>query len=123
MGDRANFGFRQSNENVVFLYGHWAGHDMLSKLADAVTVARPRWSDESYATRICISQLVGEDWNQELGWGLHVNEIGDNEHKIPVIDWSKQTFTLYQEDLQTVVFSMSLIDFCIKYSQLAGVTK
>ena len=118
MGDRANFGFRQSNENVVFLYGHWAGHNMLSQLAEAVAVARPRWTDESYATRIAISQLIDEDWKQELGWGLHINEIGDNEHKVPVIDWTNQTFTLYEEDLKTVVFSMSLLDFCTKYSQL-----
>ena len=118
MGDRANFGFRQSNENVVFLYGHWAGHGMLEKLADAVVAARPRWTDESYATRIAISHLVGQEWNSETGWGIYVNEIGDNEHKVPVIDWNNQTFTLYQEDLKTVVFSMSLIDFCTKYSQL-----
>ena len=37
MGDRANFGFRDSKENVLFLYGHWAGHDMLAKLANAVS--------------------------------------------------------------------------------------
>jgi len=121
MGDRANFGFRQSNENVIFLYGHWAGESMLANLANAVTTARPRWTDESYATRIAISQLIGEDWNQELGWGLYVNELGDNEHKVPVIDWKNQTFTLYKDDLKTVVFSMPLIDFCTKYSQLVMV--
>ena len=118
MGDRANFGFKQSNDETIVLYGHWAGYEMLKKLANAVEKARPRWSDESYATRIAISQLVGHDWNSETGWGLHVNEIGDNEHKIPVIDWNNQTFTLYEEDLSTPVFSMSLLDFCTKYSQL-----
>ena len=121
MGDRANFGFRQSNENVVFLYGHWAGHEMLSKLAHAVDIARPRWTDESYATRIAISQLIGEDWNQELGWGISVNELCDNEHKIPVIDWAQQTFTLYEEDLETQVFSCSLSEFVNKYSRLVVV--
>ena len=118
MGDRANFGFRDRKEDIIFLYGHWAGHQMLSKLADAVSHARPRWTDESYATRICISQLVGEDWNGELGWGLSVNELNDNEHKVPVIDWSSQTFTLYEEDLQTIVFSSSLDEFVNKYSRL-----
>ena len=87
MGDRANFGFKQSNDNTIFLYGHWAGHGMLERLANAVEAARPRWTDESYATRICVSQIVGEDWKAETGWGLSVNRILDNEHKIPVIDW------------------------------------
>ena len=117
MGDRANFGFKQSNDNTIFLYGHWAGHGMLERLANAVEAARPRWTDESYATRICVSQIIGEDWTQETGWGLSVNRILDNEHKVPVIDWAEQTFTLMEEDLQTVVFSLSLDKFCTKYSQ------
>ena len=121
MGDRANFGFKQSDGNTIFLYGHWAGHEMLANLAAAVSAAEPRWQDESYATRICVSQMIGEDWTQETGWGLSVNRILDNEHKVPVIDWAEQTFTLMEEDLQTVVFSLSLDKFCTKYSQLSMV--
>jgi len=116
MGDRANFGFRDSKENIVFLYGHWAGHRMLENLANAVEQARPRWSDESYATRICVSQLVGEEWASETGWGISVNQLADNEHKVPIIDWKNKTFTLMEEDLQTEVFSQSLDAFVSKYS-------
>lgn len=121
MGDRANFGFRDRKGDTVYLYGHWAGYNMLSNLANAVEAARPRWADESYATRICISQLIGEDWGRETGWGINVNERGDNEHKIPVIDWAQQTFTLFEEDLTTEVFSLSLDNFCTKYSRLVMV--
>jgi hypothetical protein len=126
MGDRANFGFRDSKDNVIFLYGHWAGHDMLHNLASAVLRARPRWTDEGYATRIVTSQLIGADWGQETGWGLYVNTIADNEHKIPVIDWRAGTFSLHEEapwDEDTKVrgmadeplFSMSLEAFVDKY--------
>ena len=45
MGDRANFGFRQSNGETIVLYGHWAGHEMLKQLAVAVLKAKPRWND------------------------------------------------------------------------------
>jgi len=122
MGDRANFGFRDSKENIVFLYGHWAGHRMLENLANAVEAARPRWTDESYATRICISQLVGDEWASETGWGIYVNQLGDNEHKVPIIDWKNKTFTLMKEDLTTEVFSISLEAFVAKYcSQLSMV--
>ena len=122
MGDRANFGFKDRKGDTVFLYGHWAGHNMLQNLADAVQIAHPRWTDESYATRICISQMIGEDWGQETGWGLQVNQLGDNEHKVPVIDWGKQTFSLMEEDLQTVVFTTDLTSFVAKYcSQLSMV--
>jgi len=121
MGDRANFGFKQSSGETIVLYGHWAGYQMLSKLSHAVEQARPRWTDESYATRICISQLVGEDWNSETGWGLSVNRILDNEHKIPVIDWSAQTFSLHEELDGPPIFTMDLNAFCSKYSELASV--
>jgi hypothetical protein len=116
MGDRANFGFRDRKEDIIFLYGHWAGHRMLENLADAVEKARPRWNDETYATRIAISQLVNEEWTSETGWGLSVNALADNEHKVPIIDWANKTFTLMEEDLQTVVFSTSLDSFVTKYS-------
>ena len=116
MGDRANFGFKDSKGDTVFLYGHWAGHRMLENLADAVEHARPRWNDESYATRIAISRLVNEEWTSETGWGITVNELADNEHKVPVIDWSNKTFTLMEEDLKTEVFSLTLDKFVDKYS-------
>jgi hypothetical protein len=128
MGDRANFGFKQSNDETIVLYGHWAGHDMLGNLASAVETARPRWTDESYATRIVISNLVGDNWHELTGWGLTVNNILDNEHKIPVIDWRSGTFSLHEEaswDEDTKVrgmqdepmFTMTLDSFINKYSR------
>ena len=101
---------------------------MLGRLADAVIEARPRWSDPSYATRIAISQIVGDQWTEETGWGLHVNEIGDNEHKIAIVDWAQQTFSLHEEDdfrntdnkvrgmKNKAIFTMDLSAFCEKYA-------
>jgi hypothetical protein len=118
MGDRANFGFKDRKGDIVFLYGHWAGHRMLENLANAVKAAEPRWNDESYATRIAISNLINDEWTSTTGWGISVNQILDNEHKIPVIDWLAGTFTLFEEDLTTEVFKTSLEVFVNKYSQL-----
>ena len=128
MGDRANFGFRQSNGETIVLYGHWAGHDMLANLAEAVEAARSRWTDESYATRICVSHLVGADHTSTTGWGLSVNSILDNEHKIPLIDWSAGTFSLHEEGSwdesnkvrgmqDEPIFTMTLDSFVNKYSR------
>jgi len=94
MGDRANFGFRQTDGSVIYLYGHWAGYQMMDSLAQAIETARPRWNDEMYATRIAISQLIGDKWNQEYSWGI-ANHIGDNEHSVPVVDWNAKAVTLY----------------------------
>jgi len=69
---------------------------MMNTLAEALASARPRWSDEGYATRIIISQIIGNDWKEETGYGLYVNEIPDNEHSIPVVDFVSQTVSLYE---------------------------
>ena len=128
MGDRANFVFVQPNGETIVLYGHWAGHNMLAKLADAVIAARPRWNDNSYATRIAISQLIGDQWNMETGWGLSVNTIQDNEHKIPVVDFEQQTFSLHEEApyndpsskvkgmSNDAIFTQDLSSFCEKHA-------
>lgn len=100
MGDRANFGFRDGQDDpVIYLYGHWAGHRMMERLAEAIAAAQPRWSDAPYATRICISQIIGDDWSGETGWGIYPSCVHhglcDNEHSIPVVDWKSQTVSLY----------------------------
>ena len=128
MGDRANFVFVDEKGDSIVLYGHWAGHNMLSNLAEAVAKAQPRWSDTSYATRIAISQLIGDQWDMETGWGLQVNEISDNEHKIPVVDFQQRIFSLHDEDHRSnpsskvkgmknePIFTQDLATFCEKYS-------
>jgi len=127
MGDRANFGFTQPNGHTIVLYGHWAGGAMLNQLANAVLAAEPRWEDPAYATRIAISQLVGDQWTSEIGWGLHVDEISDNEHRIPVINWDKKRFSLHEEESFDIdnnvrgmrdepIFTMGLAAFCSKYA-------
>ena len=130
MGDRANFGFVQPSGDVIVLYGHWAGHNMLANLAEAVAKAQPRWGDASYATRIAISQMINDSWSYETGWGLHVNEIGDNEHKIAIVDWQQKTFSLHAEDSfhnkdnkvrgmsNNAIFTMDLSAFVEKYSDV-----
>ena len=130
MGDRANFGFVQPNGHTIVLYGHWAGHNMLSNLAEAVFKARPRWNDSSYATRITISHMVADQWNSETGWVLYINEIGDNEHKIAIVDFSQQTFSLHEEAPRNdkdnkingmknePIFTMDLSNFVEKYADV-----
>jgi hypothetical protein len=101
---------------------------MLANLAEAVISAQSRWSDPSYATRIAISQMIGEGWAMETGWGLSVNQIQDNEHKIPVVDFQQQTFSLHEEAPYSdesnkirgmkndAMFTQDLSNFCEKYS-------
>jgi hypothetical protein len=66
----------------------------------------------------------------ETGWGLHVNEIGDNEHKIAIVDFSQQTFSLHEEAPRNdkdnkingmknePIFTMDLSNFVEKYADV-----
>lgn len=70
MGDRVVFSIKQDKDLSVNLYSHWGGYDRFKDLARALKAAEPRWNDGSYATRIIVSQLIGDQWNSELGFGL-----------------------------------------------------
>ena len=70
MGDRIVYSIKQDKDLSVNLYCHWGGYDRFVDLARALQAAEPRWNDGSYATRIIISQLIGDQWDQELGFGI-----------------------------------------------------
>ena len=70
MGDRVVYTIKDDNGLSVNLYSHWGGSDRFESLAAALRAAEPRWNDTSYATRIIVSQLIGDEWNEETGFGL-----------------------------------------------------
>ena len=132
MGDRANFGIRQADGNTIFVYGHWAGYQMLARFAKAIDRAdrAGRIGDDAYATRIIISDLIGEAWSNDLSWGITLNTIADNEHKIPVYDLTTDTVSLYDFsgfDWRSVALTDKIVefsreDFVRKYSkEMVGV--
>ena len=91
MGDRAVIGFKANKDATpVYLYMHWGGSDRYCYVRDVVKAAQPRWNDAAYSTRIAISQIVGQYWGEETGFGI---TAGDDEFcapdydDIPVIIW------------------------------------
>lgn len=75
MGDRAVAGFRSKSgesEKTIYLYQHWSGEGQIEYFSNALLNAMPRWTDASYATRIMVSHLVGDQWTSETGFGLYV---------------------------------------------------
>jgi hypothetical protein len=59
---------------------------------------------------------------------MQVNSISDNEHKIAIVDFNQQTFSLHEEDdwrnednkvrgmKNKAIFTMDLSAFCEKYA-------
>lgn len=122
MGDRAVAGFRaNSTSPTIFIYQHWSGYDQNAKLANAIESARPRWTDDSYATRIALSQLVGDDWNQELGYGIYVGGTahGADYSYCLVVDWSaREVLVCDNDNSDRVIESISFDDYLANHEVL-----
>jgi hypothetical protein len=97
VGDRIAFGFKaEKNEPTIWLYAHWSGSERFALVAEAVSKAKPRWNDASYATRIAISTIVGDAWNEETGFGISVGESSGldlNYDEVLVVHWYNRTIT------------------------------
>lgn len=97
MGDRIVYTIKQADGLSLNLYSHWGGYERFIALAHALNAAKPRWSDESYATRIIVSNLIGPQWDQETGFGLWASKedgaYHGGDHQDIVIDIPNKTVT------------------------------
>jgi len=94
MGDRIVYTIRQDSNLSVNLYSHWGGYDRFINLARALQAAEPRWNDSSYATRIIVSQLIGDQWADEIGFGLWASDeqgMYGGDHPDIIIDLVNKT--------------------------------
>lgn len=101
MGDRAVAGIKaDSSSPVIFMYRQWGGSEQTAIFANALSKAEPRWHDASYGTRIILSQMVGDDWNQELGYGIYVGGTshGSDYNYILIADLEKQVVLVCDND-------------------------
>lgn len=92
MGARTTWKLQQNGQELS-LYSHWGGESKLIDTRRALSIARPRWSDDSYAMRIFVSQIVGNDWDSELGFGLGLGYEFEEEFTPCEIDFTNQTIT------------------------------
>ena len=94
MGARINYVFKDSIDGPsVVLYSHWGQDGWEADIAGALKHAAPRWSDESYATRMMISYLIQHNILDETGFGLYA--INGNNYELGeqtvVIDFVNKT--------------------------------
>jgi hypothetical protein len=122
MGDRHNVGIR-TDGHVLFIYSHWgfdspkSGGGFLENVATALNSAKPRWNDPAYGTRIVTASLLDGTAGSALGYGITIDCLSDNEHKIPVIDWETQRVYLTEDGKKaTTVVSWTFDEFVQKYA-------
>lgn len=96
MGARATWEIRQyDNTPSIYLYSHWGGSTKWIDTVNALRMAEPRWDDPAYGARIFISQIVGNQWDGETGFGIVAGNAGEvpfEEEYFPlVIDFTTKT--------------------------------
>jgi hypothetical protein len=91
MGARINFVFKDREDKpAVVLYSHWGQDEWQRDLAMALDHARPRWSDESYVTRMIISYLMQDSILESTGFGIYAindtsSDLGDQTVIVDII--------------------------------------
>jgi len=101
MGDRANVRFITNREtDPIYLYSHWGGSGIPSRVVGALNKASERWNDPSYCCRIMVSQIIGDEWKSGTGWGLST-AITDNDRDILEVDLTSKTIRLFKFDYKT----------------------
>lgn len=122
MGNRAAIGFRQNQfvENTLLLYIHWAPTDDLTLLvAEAVKHASNRWDDPSYATRMAVTHIVGNEYNSEFGYGLHINFVPDLDIPvIPIIYWAERFIRMHDRDLRYIANSQDSFEGILRNANM-----
>ena len=94
MGMRINFVLKayETEQAHVTLYSHWGSGSWREDLAAALDKAEPRWTDGSYAVRIVVSQLIGDAWDKETGYGLFTSVDGEDlGDETVIVDFTNQT--------------------------------
>jgi hypothetical protein len=96
MGARTTWAIKtEVGDAVTWLYSHWGGDSKFSDTRSALAEAEPRWTDTSYGARIFISQIIGDSWNRETGYGITTGNQFENpfeEEYTPVlVDFTTRT--------------------------------
>ena len=104
----------KSAEPTIYLYAQWGGEAQKEILVNALQKSESRWTDADYATRICISQIVGDSWNDTLGHGISVNTFCSPDYDtIQVVEWHKGKVSIREtSNPENVLEEITLETFC-----------
>jgi hypothetical protein len=110
MGDRAMCEIKTS-DGSLYVYVHWHGNVLPGLAKQAIIFAKPRWTAESYCTRIIVDQITNDGRDSTTGFGLMLKPNAEDEynHDNPsvVIDIPKQQLIVRRGVKGGLVWSFS----------------
>lgn len=82
MGNRASVIIKQNNKQGIEIYGHWVGNNIVNTLPHALEVAKGRYDDIPYFTRIVTQNILDDiaDKDKETSAGLEISNEYESNH-------------------------------------------
>jgi hypothetical protein len=116
MGDRSNIVIRETasqTDNLVILYGHWAGDDNLTAV-ETVLKRTDRIGDSTYLTAQIFHEFITQSGREYdgLGFGLWVGDmesIDEDDNPAVIIDCDTGAIT-YRGETYTVKDNPQFMD-------------
>lgn len=101
MGARTTWAIKtETGDAVTWLYSHWGGDGKFMDTMEALAKSKPRWNDNTYAARIFISQIIGDQWDSETGFGITTGTLAqipfEESYELVVVDFTTNTITYGQ---------------------------
>lgn len=97
MGDRGNIVVQQDDGKEIYFYTHWYGSELPKILRNALDRGKDRWNDSPYLGRIIFCEMVKEDIDGLIGYGISTYEI-DNNHPNLVVNAPLQKVTVEMKE-------------------------
>lgn len=83
MGTRAEVEV-QHGEGTIYLYQHYDGYEIAETVANALERSESRWNDEAYLTRIIFSEMIKDDINGTMGYGIMLGPADADKYRVKV---------------------------------------
>ena len=82
MGDRASVIIDQSNSLGIEIYAHWAGTEIVNTLPYSLVIAKDRYDDLPYFTRIVTQNILNSISfkDKDTGAGLEICDYDKSNH-------------------------------------------
>jgi hypothetical protein len=99
MGDRGQVKIVAKGSPDLYLYTHWGAEFLPNLVANALDRGRSRWGDNEYLNRVIFSEMIEEDVQGLLGFGIGFSEHGD-VWRVVEINYDDQTVDVRDLDYE-----------------------
>jgi hypothetical protein len=122
MGNRTVLGFAEhAAAPVIYLYSHWSA-GQVEEVQKAIHAGEHCSHDSDYATRIAISEIIGDAWSSPLNYGISVDRYCNPDYDVVfVIVWSTRQVQARNANTSDILNTYTFEEFSKEAENLKAV--